>query len=41
VKPAIDPEIGIRTASGKSDQRNFGRSYPYQKTVSFGIQLSL
>lgn len=24
VKPAIDPEIGIRTASGKSDQRNFG-----------------
>ena len=31
VKPAIDPEIGIRTASGKSDQRNFGRSYPYQR----------
>ena len=41
VKPAIDPEIGIRTAGGSSDQRNFGRSYPYQKTVSFGIQLSL
>lgn len=41
VKPAIDPEIGIRTAGTSSDQRNFGRSYPYQKTVSFGIQLSL
>lgn len=41
VKPAIDPEIGIRTTATQSDQRNFGRSYPYQKTVSFGIQLSL
>lgn len=41
VKPAIDPEIGIRTSGTSSDQRNFGRSYPYQKTVSFGIQLSL
>lgn len=41
VKPAIDPEIGIRTAGGRSDSRNFGRSYPYQKSISFGIQLSL
>lgn len=41
VKPDIDPEIGIRTADKKSDARNFGRSYPYQKAVSFGIQLSL
>lgn len=41
LKPAIDPEMGIRTASGKHDVRNFGRSYPFQKTVSFGIQLSL
>ena len=41
LKPAIDPEIGIRTAGTSSDARNFGRSYPYQKTVSFGIQLSL
>ena len=42
VKPAIDPEIGIRTAStGRADARNFGRSYPYQKSLSFGIQLSL
>lgn len=41
VKPDIDPEIGVRVAGTASDQRNFGRSYPYQKTVSFGIQLSL
>ena len=41
VKPAIDPEIGIRTVGSSGDARNFGRSYPYQKTVSFGIQLSL
>lgn len=41
VKPSIDPEIGVRTVGTSSDQRNFGRSYPYQKTVSFGIQLSL
>ena len=41
VKPAIDPEIGIRSADNKSDARNFGRSYPYQKSISFGIQLSL
>lgn len=41
VKPAIDPEIGIRTSGSSSDARNFGRSYPYQKTISFGIQLSL
>ena len=41
VKPAIDPEIGIRTVGTSQDQRNFGRSYPYQKTISFGLQLSL
>ena len=41
VKPAIDPEIEIRTVGTRSDQRNFGRSYPFQKTVSFGVQLSL
>ncbi len=41
VKPAIDPETGVRTSSGSSDARNYGRSYPYQKTVSFGIQLTL
>ncbi len=41
VKPAIDPEISIRSANNKSDSRNFGRSYPFQKTISFGVQLSL
>jgi hypothetical protein len=40
VKPAIDPEIGIRTSGSSSDARNFGRSYPYQKAISFGLQLS-
>ena len=41
VKPAIDPEITIRTVNGSGDARNFGRSYPFQKTLSFGIQLTL
>ncbi|MDR0988342.1 MAG: TonB-dependent receptor [Prevotellaceae bacterium] len=41
VKPDIDPEIGIRVVGSSSDARNFGRSYPYQKSLSFGIQLSL
>lgn len=41
VKPDIDPEIGIRYVGSSADQRNFGRSYPYQKTISFGLQLSL
>ena len=38
VKPAIDPEIGIRTSGSSSDARNFGRSYPYQKAISFVLQ---
>lgn len=41
VKPAIDPEIGVRYAGTQQDSRNFGRSYPYQKSISFGLQLSL
>lgn len=41
VKPDIDPEIGIRYVGSSADQRNFGRSYPYQKSISFGLQLSL
>lgn len=41
VKPDIDPEIGIRIVGTSADQRNFGRSYPYQKAISFGLQLSL
>ncbi len=41
IKPDIDPEIGIRYVGTSADQRNFGRSYPYQKSISFGLQLSL
>ena len=41
VKPAIDPEIDIRFVNWSADQRNFGRSYPYQKSLSFGLQLTL
>lgn len=41
VKPDIDPEIGVRYVGTAADQRNFGRSYPYQKSISFGLQLSL
>lgn len=38
VKPDIDPEIDIRYEEKKADSRNFGRSYPYQRTISFGLQ---
>lgn len=34
----IDPEIDWTTATS-NDSRSFGRSYPYRRTVSFGIQL--
>ena len=42
----VDPETGITTGSNaagveQTDPRNFGRSYPYQRTLSFGIQLTL
>lgn len=42
----VDPETGITVGSNsagteQSDSRNFGRSYPYQRTLSFGIQLTL
>ncbi|MBQ0024853.1 MAG: TonB-dependent receptor [Bacteroidales bacterium] len=40
VKAAIDPEIGVRAPGGSADSRNFGRSYPYVKTMSFGLQLT-
>ncbi|MDR3119128.1 MAG: TonB-dependent receptor [Mediterranea sp.] len=41
VKPDIDPEIDIRYVGSSADQRNFGRSYPYQRTLSFGLQATL
>jgi hypothetical protein len=34
----IDPEIDWTTATS-NDSRSFGRSYPYRRTISFGIQL--
>ena len=40
VKAAIDPEIGVRVVNGSGDSRNFGRSYPYVKTMSFGLQVT-
>ncbi len=36
----IDPEIDWTSATS-ADSRSFGRSYPYRRTLSFGIQLSL
>lgn len=41
LKPDIDPETDIRYVNTSADSRNFGRSYPYQRTLSFGLQLSL
>ncbi len=41
VKPDIDPEIDVRYVGTAADSRNFGRSYPYQRTLSFGLQLTL
>jgi TonB-linked SusC/RagA family outer membrane protein len=36
----IDPEIDW-TTNTSNDSRSFGRSYPYRRTLSFGIQLEL
>jgi TonB-linked SusC/RagA family outer membrane protein len=36
----IDPEIDWTPATS-ADSRSFGRSYPYRRTLSFGIQLEL
>ncbi|MFD1757170.1 SusC/RagA family TonB-linked outer membrane protein [Rufibacter sediminis] len=36
----IDPEVNY-TTSGLNDQATFGRVYPYQTNVSFGLQLTL
>jgi TonB-linked SusC/RagA family outer membrane protein len=41
VKPDIDPEIDVRYVGTAADARNFGRSYPYQRTLSFGLQVTL
>lgn len=36
----IDPEIDWTTTTA-NDSRSFGRSYPYRRTISFGIQVEL
>lgn len=33
----IDPEVGLHSTA---DSRMYGRGYPYQRTVSFGMQLT-
>ena len=40
VKPDIDPEIDVRYVGTAADSRNFGRSYPYQRSLSVGLQVS-
>ena len=35
----IDPEIDWVTGITANDGRSFGRSYPYRRTISFGLQL--
>jgi hypothetical protein len=34
----IDPEMNWTTRTS-NDSRAFGRSYPYRRTLSFGVQL--
>lgn len=43
IDPETDITIGKNFTTGKdaSDSRNYGRSYPYQRVISVGIQLSL
>ena len=37
---SIDPEMNY-TTSGASDVRTFGRVYPFRRTISFGLQVTL
>jgi hypothetical protein len=37
----IDPEIQQNSVEGFTDAKSFGRTYPYFKTWSFGIQIDL
>lgn len=47
LKVPIDPETGITSGTNLStgneatDARNYGRSYPYQRTFSIGLQVTL
>ncbi len=37
---SIDPEVAY-TTTGENDQRTFGRVYPYRRSLSFGLQVTL
>ena len=37
----IDPEIQQNSVEGFNDAKSFGRTYPYFRTFSFGVQLDL
>lgn len=37
---SIDPEVAY-TTTGTNDQRTFGRVYPYRRSLSFGLQVTL
>jgi len=39
LKVPIDPETDY-TTSGLNDKNSFGRSYPYRRTYSLGLQLT-
>ncbi|MDR0995868.1 MAG: TonB-dependent receptor [Tannerella sp.] len=42
LKPEIDPEVDLQYITGTTaDARSYGRSYPYYKSLSFGLQLTL
>lgn len=40
LKEPIDPEVNY-TSAGLNDPNTFGRVYPYRKSISFGIQVTL
>ena len=37
----IDPEIQQNSVAGFTDAKSFGRTYPYFRTWSFGVQVKL
>jgi hypothetical protein len=38
---SIDPEIQTNSVEGITDPKSFGRTYPYFRTWSFGMQVDL
>ncbi len=41
LKIAIDPEIQQNSVEGVNDARSFGKTYPYFRTLSCGVQIDL